>query len=186
MSKGAQRAGVILGLVAGLPLVMGACGKAEKGSLPALSKSAIVAAARAPAFAASASPGAVPCGSTSCPVTKSARRVCCNAPGVPPMCRSADKCGQASQFKYAGMLACNETADCKSLEPGRDVVCCLTDDGFKSSDATGPYNRAGCVPRAACAGRDVLACTADTDCAKGTRCQAINMGAGVQIGGCLP
>jgi len=186
MRKGIRRVSTAMVVAGGLPLLLWACGKPE-GAAPKLSKeTAVAAASRGPDFATSASPGAVPCGSSACPVTKSARKVCCNAPGVPPMCRSADRCGQASKFRYSGMLSCNETADCKGIEPGRDVVCCITDDGFRAEGVPGPYNRAGCVPRAACTGKDVLACTADSECPKGTRCQGINMGAGVLIGGCLP
>jgi hypothetical protein len=176
-----------LTLVASLPLSVWACSKANGSELPALSKAAPAAAGPAlPAFATSASPGFVPCGANAnCPVTKSARKVCCNAPGVPPMCRSADRCGQGSQFKYSGMLSCNETADCKGIEPNRDVVCCLTDDGFRAEGVPGPYNRAGCVPRAACRGSDLLACASDSECPKGKRCQQIAMGTGVEVGGCL-
>ncbi|MCS6901997.1 MAG: hypothetical protein RMJ98_20385 [Myxococcales bacterium] len=184
MVKGIRRGALVVAMVGGLPLALGSCGKTDR-SAPALSKSAAVV-PQAPTFISSASPGVIPCGSTACPVTKSARKVCCNAPGVPPMCRSADRCGQASKFRYSGMLSCNETADCKGTDPGRDVVCCITDDGFRAEGVPGPYNRAGCVPRAACTGKDVLACTSDAECSQGTRCRAIPMGIGVEIGGCLP
>jgi hypothetical protein len=185
MVKGFRHKARVAAMVGGIPLVLWSCGKVD-GAAPALSKSAAVVAPQAPTFLSSASPGVVPCGSAACPVTKSARKVCCNAPGVPPMCRSADRCGQASKFRYSGMLSCNETADCKGTDPGRDVVCCITDDGFRAEGVPGPYNRAGCVPRAACAGKDVLACTSDAECPRGTRCRSIPMGTGVEIGGCLP
>jgi hypothetical protein len=185
MIKGIRRGALALGMAVTLPLALWSCGKPEGGA-PALSKKTAAVTPQLPGFASSASPGVVPCGSAACPVTKSARRVCCNAPGVPPMCRSADRCGQASKFRYSGMLSCNETADCKGSEPGRDVVCCITDDGFRAEGVPGPYNRAGCVPRAACGGKDVLACTSDGECPKGTHCRSIAMGSGVEIGGCLP
>ncbi len=118
-------------------------------------------------------------------MVKSARRVCCNAPGVPPTCKAADKCGQATHFRYSGMLSCNETADCTAVDKGRDVVCCLTDDGFRADGVPGPWDRASCMPRAACAGADVVACVSDAECAKGTRCRAVTMGSGVTVGGCL-
>lgn len=173
-----------IALVGAAPLALLACKAPSKGDVPALSKATPVKVA--PAFESAASPGAVPCGDTTCPVTKAGRKVCCNTPGQAPSCKSAERCGQGSQFTYAGMLSCNETADCKSLEPGRDVVCCLTDDGSRSEGVEGPFNRAGCVPRAACKGSDVLACVSDADCKGGTRCRRIEMGVGVLVGGCLP
>lgn len=165
-----------------------ACGKASAaGEAPSLSKSASAAFAAAPAYAASASPGVVPCGTgEACPATKHARKVCCNAPGVPATCKAADKCGQATKFRYSGMLSCNETADCTALDKGRDVVCCLSDDGFRAESVPGPYNRASCMPRVACAGSDVVACVSDAECPKGTRCRAVSLGVGVDVGGCLP
>lgn len=186
MAKLSKSRGARFALLGVLPFTLWACSKATAGDAPSLSKRA-VASSVAPPFVGSASPGLVPCGASSaCPVTRSGRKVCCNAPGVPPMCRSADRCGQGSQFKYSGMLSCNETADCKAVEPGRDVVCCLTDDSFKAEGSTGPYNRAGCVPRAACGPRDALACISDAECPKGTTCQKVQMGSGVELGGCLP
>ncbi len=152
---------------------------------PSLSKPAAAAVAL-PAYASSASPGQVPCGAESCAATKHARRVCCNAPGVPATCKAAEKCGQATKFRYTGMLSCNETADCTAVDKGRDVVCCLSDDGFKAEGATSPYNRASCMPRAACAGADAVACVSDRECAKGTTCKELSLGLGVTVGGCLP
>jgi hypothetical protein len=163
------------------------CSKASAGDVPALAKSEpLVAPPAAPAFASSASPGVVPCGAVTCPATKSARRACCNAPGVPPMCRNADRCGQATKFRYSGMLACNETADCTAIDPGRDVVCCLTDDGFKAEGVGGPYNRAACMPRAACASTDAIACVSDAECPKGKHCRTVSMGVGIDVGACMP
>jgi hypothetical protein len=101
------------------------------------------------------------------------------------MCRAADRCGQATKFRYSGMLSCNETADCKAIDPGKDVVCCLTDDGFRAEGVPGPYNRATCSPRTACAGKDVVACVSDAECAPGTKCRTLSMGVGIEIGGCL-
>ena len=179
--------GVVLGgLIAVLAVGAGACGKANAGEAPPLAKLED-APATAALFVGAPSPGVVPCGKDlTCPATKAARRVCCNAPGVPPMCRTADRCGQATKFRYSGMLSCNETADCKSLDPGKDVVCCLTDDGFRADGVVGPYDRAACVPRAACAGSDVLACMSDAECPSGKRCKTVSMGLGIDLGGCLP
>jgi hypothetical protein len=102
------------------------------------------------------------------------------------MCRNADRCGQATKFRYSGMLSCNETADCKAADPGKDVVCCLSDDGFRAEGVSGPYDRAVCTPRTACVGEDIVACTGDSECASGTHCRSISMGVGIDIGGCLP
>ena len=167
-------------------VAVGGCGKAQAADeAPALSKPAEQPAAAL--FSAAPTPGVVPCGKDlTCPATKAARRVCCNAPGVPPMCRSADRCGQATKFRYSGMLSCNETADCKALDPGRDVVCCLTDDGFRADGVAGPYDRAACTPRTACVGSDVIACVSDGECPSGKRCKAVGMGVGIELGGCLP
>lgn len=179
---------IALGVAASLALAVSvaACGKASADEkTPSLSKTS-EAAAQVPAFASSASPGQVPCGNEVCLATKHSRKVCCNAPGVPATCKYADKCGQATKFRYTGMLSCNETADCTAIDKGRDVVCCLTDDGFKAEGTSGPYNRASCMPRAACAGSDAVACVSDGECPKGTACKQVPMGAGITVGGCLP
>ena len=84
------------------------------------------------------------------------------------------------------MLSCNENADCKGVDQGRDTVCCLTDDGYRADGVPGPYNRASCMPRAACAGADVMACIGDGECPSGSRCRAVTLGAGIEVGGCFP
>lgn len=179
------RARELAPIIAALSVV--GCKAASADSAPAASKVAPMAATSAAAYSAQPTPGSVPCGDKeSCPVSKSARRVCCNAPGVPPTCKAADKCGQATKFRYSGMLSCNETADCTAIDKGRDVVCCLTDDGFRADGVAGPWDRASCMPRAACAGSDVVACVSDTECGKGTRCRQVAMGSGVTVGGCVP
>jgi hypothetical protein len=132
-----------------------------------------------------ASPGSVPCADgVSCPVTKAGRKVCCHAPGSPPLCRDGAKCGQNNGHRYDAMLACDETADCVGAEPGKDVVCCLSDDGAKAR-AEVPYNRGACVPRAACAAPSTLACRSDAECSGGRRCRPVAMAAGLSVGACL-
>ncbi len=163
------------------------CKAASAESAPSASKVAPMAVSAAAPFAAQSTPGSVPCGDKeACPVSKSARRVCCNAPGVPATCKAADKCGQATKFRYSGMLSCNETADCTANDMGRDVLCCLSDDGFRADGVPGPWDRASCMPRAACAGSDLVACVSDAECGKGRRCREVVMGAGVTVGGCQP
>jgi hypothetical protein len=133
------------------------------------------------------SPGSVPCADgVSCPVTKAGRTVCCHAPNSPPMCRDGAKCGQISGHRYEAMLACDEPADCAGVEPGKDVVCCLSDDGAKAKGASAsPFNRAACVPRAACASPSTAACRSDAECQAGRQCRATSMGAGLTVGACL-
>lgn len=149
--------------------------------LPALSKVAAVD-ARGPVFTSISTPGEVACGAAACPVAKGSRKMCCNAPGVPPQCKTAAKCGQATQFRYSGLLECNDAADCG----GKGSVCCLTDDGNKAESSTDPFNRAACMPAAACVGRDAVACTSSADCGKGTVCRKTSLGGGIELGACLP
>ncbi len=140
--------------------------------------------AGAPALLPPASPGSVPCtSSVSCPVTKAGRKICCHAPNSPPLCRDGAKCGLNDDHRYDAMLACDETADCVGAEPGKDVVCCLSDDGAKAR-AEAPYNRGACVPRAACSSPATLACRSDAECSGARRCRPLTMGA-ITVGACL-
>ena len=175
------RSSVLVLVALALPLAAAACRNANAEDAPALSKTTNAEEkTAAPAYAGSSSPGIVPCGPVTCPASKSSRRVCCNAPGVPPMCRNAERCGQATKFRYSGMLGCNETADCP-----HGNVCCLSDDGFRADGVAGPYDRATCVPKTACLGPDVVACLSDSDCAPGKHCKQVQMGVGIEVGGCL-
>lgn len=133
------------------------------------------------------SPGSVPCAEgVSCPVSKSGRTVCCHAPNSRPLCRDGAKCGRSSGYHYTANLACDETADCAGAEPGKDVVCCLSDDGEKPRGGTeAPYNRGACVPRAACAAPSTLACSSDAECGGGKRCRPMTLAAGLSVGACL-
>lgn len=185
MSKRIAALVAFLALAAGPVVACGNSGPDKKA--PALSLSAPVRASAAPAFTGSSSPGVVPCGAEACPASKAGRRVCCNAPPAPAMCRFAERCGQATGFKYAGMLSCNEPSDCTANEPGRDVVCCLSNDGFKVSSSTDPYNRASCTPRVACVGDGATsACLNDADCKGGLHCRRVTMGPSIELGACLP
>jgi hypothetical protein len=154
-----------------------------KKRLPALSKG-VASEVRADVFTTTSTPGEIPCGAAACPAAKGSRRMCCNAPGVPPTCKNASKCGQATQFRYSGLLECNETADCAS----KGSVCCLTDDGNRAESAspTDRFNRAACMPQRACVGRDAVACTSSADCGKGTVCRKTSLGVGIELGACLP
>jgi hypothetical protein len=156
-------------------------GDGAKKRLPALSK-AVAAEVQAEGFTTTSTPGEVPCGAAACPVAKGSRKMCCNAPGVPPTCKTASKCGQATQFRYSGLLECNEAADCG----GKGSVCCLTDDGNKAESSTDRFNRAACMPQRACVGRDAVACTSTADCGKGTVCRKTSLGGGIELGACLP
>jgi hypothetical protein len=165
-------------------LVIACDGKGTTGKAPALSK-AVAARHDANLFTSVATPGSVPCGASSaCPISKASRKMCCNAPGVPPTCKDASKCGQATQFKYSGLLECNESADCT----GKDAVCCLTDDGNRAESSPSTYNRSMCMPRTSCRGADAVACASSADCAgmKGTVCRKTSLGVGVEVGACLP
>lgn len=151
------------------------------GRAPALAKVAVETAAVLPP----ASPGSVACTQDiSCPVTKAGRKVCCHAPGSPPLCRDGTKCGQNNGHRYDAMLGCDETADCTLAEPGKDVVCCLSDDGAKAKPEV-PYNRGACVPRAACAAPSTLACRSDAECQGGRRCRPLSMPGKLTVGACL-
>lgn len=130
-------------------------------------------------------PGTVQCAEgVSCPVTKAGRKVCCHAPGSPAMCRDGTKCGQNNDHRYDAMLGCDETADCTGVEPGKDVVCCLSDDGAKAG-VKALYNRGACVPRSACAAPSTLACRSDAECAGGRRCRPLALATGLTVGACL-
>lgn len=178
--------GIVMG--AGmLGLALTACGRdRDARKLPALSKATAASgpfSGNGEPFAGTASPGSVPCGASSaCPITKASRRLCCNAPGVPPTCKDASKCGQATQFKYSGLLECNESADCS----GSGVVCCLTDDGNRAEASVGKFNRSVCMPRTACVGGSGVACVTSTECARGSTCRKTSLGVGVDLGFCSP